>query len=107
KKNIDDDEVMQLTNEIIQKCKRRKISTSVGGNITPQNAEKIAKLIEPDKINTREVGFTLKKCRDIRKTVEECLKFEMQLIEHKIALFNFQINTLSDRKKKILKRLDA
>lgn len=107
KKKCDDAEVMELTKEVTKKCRQKKIIVSVGGNITPRNAEKIAAFVEPDKINTREVGFTLKKCRDIYRTVEEALKFEQQLIEHKIELFNFQIQTLSTRRQKIIKRLDS
>ncbi|MBP7653790.1 aldolase [Candidatus Dependentiae bacterium] len=103
--NINSDLMMKLTKDVIDKCRLKNISVSVGGNITPEIAEKIAEKLAPDKMNTREVGFTLSKCSNIRNTVCESLKFEMELIRHKIEIFNYQIAALTDRSKKIEKRL--
>ncbi|HPG30914.1 MAG TPA: aldolase/citrate lyase family protein [bacterium] len=102
---INSDLMMRITKEIVGKCKQKKISVSVGGNITPEIAVQIAEQISPDKMNTREVGFTLSNCKNIRETVSEVLKFEMELINHKIEIFNYQIAALTGRAKKIENRL--
>ena len=102
---VDSKKMLELTKKVIDISRSKKIETSVGGNVTPENAASIAEYAKPDKINTREIGFSLNKCRDIYKTVAEMLKFESALLQHKIELFNYQIETLAERRAKIDKRV--
>ncbi len=105
RENVDSQRMLELTKKIVDISRAKNIEVSVGGNITPENAVKIAEMATPDKINTREIGFTVIKSSNIYSTVTEMLKFERELIVHKINIFNYQIDSLADRKIKIEKRV--
>jgi uncharacterized protein (UPF0264 family) len=97
---------MEVVKEIAKKAKEKKLTVSVGGGITPSNSLKIAKDIEPDRINTRNLGFDLKKCKDIKRSIRKALEFECALLEHKANKLDAHHRSLLKRIEVLKKRLE-
>lgn len=102
---VDDPRVMEITKEVRDKAKACGLSVSVGGGITPSNGERIATEIKPDKINTRNLGFSLKRCPDIKKAIREALKFEIALLEHEASQINDTYKRVKDRIETLKERM--
>ncbi|MBU1487816.1 hypothetical protein KKH56_07215, partial [bacterium] len=102
---VDDPEVMKIVREVRDKAKSIGLFVSVGGGITPLNAEKVATQIEPDRINTRNSGFSLKRCPDIRKAICEALKFEIALLEHEASQINDTYQRIKGRAEILKERM--
>lgn len=102
---VDDPEVMKIVREIRDKAKSIDLDVSVGGGITPSNAERIVTEIKPDKINTRNLGFSLKKCPDIKEAIREALKFEIALLEHEASQINNTYQKIKGRAETLRERM--
>ena len=102
---VDDPEMMEIVREIRDKAKSIGLFVSVGGGITPSNAEKVAAQIEPDRINTRNLGFSLKRCPDIRKAIGDALKFEIALLEHEASQINDTYQRIKGRAEILKERM--
>lgn len=102
---VDDPQVMEITREVRDKAKAYGLSVSVGGGLTPSNAERIVAEIEPDKINTRNLGFSLKRCPDIKGAIREALNFEIALLEHEASQINNTYQTIKDRIETLKERM--
>ncbi|MGM0381601.1 MAG: aldolase/citrate lyase family protein [bacterium] len=93
--------VLKATKKIVDVAREQDISTSVGGRITPDDARMIAEDINPDKINTREVGFYTSGGQEAKETVKDILEFERALLEHERNFYRREDTRLTERIKKL------
>lgn len=103
---VDSVKVMELVKEINIKAQKKKLVVSVGGGITPKNSQNIITEINPDRINTRNLGFDIKKCKDIFQSIKKALEFECALLEHKAKQIKAHHDTLMERIKILKKRME-
>ncbi|HOJ49815.1 MAG TPA: aldolase/citrate lyase family protein [Spirochaetota bacterium] len=77
---VDSDEVINVTKDIVKRSKEHGKKTSVGGKIKIGNIEKIAKVIMPDMINTRHIIIDVSyKPAALKEALVESLLFEIEL----------------------------
>lgn len=80
KKEVDSEEVINITKDIVDNARKLGKKTSVGGKIKIGNAEKIHSLINPDMINTRHIIIDLNyKPSKIKEAVLQSLLFEIEI----------------------------
>jgi hypothetical protein len=89
--------VMDATSRVVREAQQRDIRTSVGGRITPGDARMIAEEVEPDKINTRELGFTVRSPEQVEEAVRKILDFEVELLVHERTFYRDEDERLTDR----------
>jgi len=91
--DIDNQKITDISRIITKKAKDKNLLVSVGGTITPNNAQKIVHNINPDKVNIRTVVIYLKDCKDIKISIKESLNFELLLLDfflkHEFAHHNY------------------
>ncbi|MEM5782518.1 MAG: aldolase/citrate lyase family protein [Candidatus Aenigmatarchaeota archaeon] len=105
-KNVDDPEVIEVTKKITEKAHANGLIVSVGGGITPSNAELIAKEVKPDKINTRNVVFSLKDCPNLKEALKKALEFEIALMRNEAEKLSKKLEALEKRIKVLEKRIE-
>lgn len=104
--DVDSIEIMELVKEVAMKAQKKKLVVSVGGGITPKNSQNIVTEINPDRINTRNLGFDIEKCKNIFQSIKKALEFECALLEHKARQIKAHHNTLMRRIKVLKKRME-
>ncbi|MEM2897466.1 MAG: aldolase/citrate lyase family protein [Candidatus Bathyarchaeia archaeon] len=104
-KKVDDQEVIEMTRRITEKAHAAGMLVSVGGGITPSNAELVATEIKPDKINTRNVVFSLKDCPNIKEALKKALEFEMALMKNEAEKLSKKVEALEKRIKVLEQRI--
>jgi len=93
--------VLQSVESVVREAKNHKIRTSVGGRITPGDANLIAERIQPDKINTREVGFHVQDPTQAQQAVRHILNFEKRLLVYERSYYRNEDERLSQRIEKL------
>lgn len=93
--------VLDAVDSIVKSAQNQGIRTSVGGRITPGDAKMISDRIQPDKINTRELGFHVKTLQQARKTVRSILDFERKLLVYERSYYRKEDERLTERIKKL------
>jgi hypothetical protein len=68
--------------KVVKKIKRKNISVSVGGGITPETINGYLKQVRPDKFNTRVITFKVEPGRDYMEAVRSALRFEILMLEY-------------------------
>jgi hypothetical protein len=106
-KKVDDPEVMAMTKEITQKAQAVGLVVSVGGGITPVNAQRIVQEIKPDKVNSRHVVISVQDTPDIGVAFKKALEFESALMKYEISELDARSALLQRRIGKLEKRLAA
>ncbi|MBU0599802.1 aldolase [bacterium] len=104
--SVDSLEVMEITKEITKKAQKVNLIVSVGGGITPNNSLVIVEKINPERINTRNLGFNLKRCHCITKSIKKALEFELALLEHKAKQVKDHYDLLTKRVNTLKMRLE-
>ncbi|MDI6786133.1 MAG: aldolase/citrate lyase family protein [bacterium] len=94
---VDSEEVMKIVKEVTIKAQEKNLIVSVGGGITPNNSQNIFTEINPDRINTRNLGFDIKKCNNISESIKKALEFEFALLEHKAKQIKAHYDSLMKR----------
>ncbi|MFP4687292.1 MAG: aldolase/citrate lyase family protein [bacterium] len=89
--------VLKTIKNIVDCARKHSLKTSVGGRITPGDAEMIARDIKPDKINTREVGFNVSTPQLAGKITSRIIDFEVKLLEHERSFYLREEERLSER----------
>jgi hypothetical protein len=80
-----DPEVRDLVCIAIDKIRRRNISISVGGGISPATIDEIVAEVQPDQFNTRVITFQVREGRSYRSAVEESLLFELEMLKNDVS----------------------
>ncbi|MBN2441452.1 MAG: hypothetical protein JXJ04_08895 [Spirochaetales bacterium] len=80
-KSVDDDEVYEMTRDIVCRMKAHDKKTSVGGQVTPLNAQRIQAYIKPDCVNTRHMVVSCSSPH-IAKDVIQALHWEKKFYEY-------------------------
>lgn len=102
---VDDPEVIEVTKMIVDIAHKEGLSTSVGGGITPRNGRLIISEIGPKKINTRHISIDCSLVKDIGKTVEAVLDFELTLYEELAKVEPDKAKFYHDRIAAVIKRM--
>lgn len=78
----DDDRVLYIVSDIVNKARQIGKKTSIGGSILPEHADYLVNNIHPDFINTRHLLFDVEKMGDDPEhAIREGLSFEIDLYE--------------------------
>lgn len=93
----DDEPVMKVVQEVTEKAHRIGLAVSVGGGITPGNARRISEQINPESINTRNLGFALSRVKDPAVSIQKALEFETALLEHRARQAKADFDRLQKR----------
>ncbi|MBI4180178.1 aldolase [bacterium] len=81
-KDPDHPEVMSRVAAVVTAAKSREIEVSVGGRITPKDAQRLMETSAPTLLNTRDVGFDPAACADLPAAIRSILDFEIAVLEH-------------------------
>ena len=105
---INHKDVMNITLDIVSRVKNMGKVTSVGGKIDALSAQEIKNLVQPDRINTRQISIDLNKSKNLTFSVCEALSFEMDLcklfIEVDATKKDIYLKRIEDTKLRIGKR---
>lgn len=99
------DEVMEEVRKVVELSRSAGIVVSVGGRITPRDARVIVDTCQPDRVNTRDVGFSVRNAPDPGSTVKSILQFEVALIKYQEEIVLRQVSFMEERIRKIRGRL--
>lgn len=109
-KGVDDDEVYEVTKQIVDLAKIYGKKTSVGGKINNTNVQKIQDTIKPDYINTRNVSIFATSA-NIKEDIQAALLWEKTfytyLIERFPARQSFYLPLIKTIEERIGERFEA
>ena len=91
-KTWDDPEVLQVTIDMVDKIQAASIPVSVA-TPTPQSALNLVSMIQPDKINSANVYFSVSETPDIQEAFKKGLIFENALTKYRYSIASAEVDT--------------